>query len=263
MMNNKMKIIIRKDIKLLIQNKRFISMLLIVPFVFVVVLPSVFILSLKFLPIESVNIDGLMALLPQFSDEKDIINALLDLVMNSMLPMFFLLIPIISASVMAASSFVGEKEKHTLETLFYSPLSISQIFQAKVLASLWMSYVIAMISFIFMVVFVNLELFVIDRTFFVPSVSWLLIIFLLVPAVTLLAITFIVKTSAKSQSMEEAQQKAGALVIPIMFLAVSQFSGLFVIGPLFIGIFGAILLGLALLLLKHSARTYTYEKMML
>ena len=38
------------------------------------------------------------------------------------------------SSVIAASSFAGEKEKHTLETLLYSPLSLRQLFQSKILA---------------------------------------------------------------------------------------------------------------------------------
>lgn len=41
-----------------------------------------------------------------------------------------LMIPVMASSVMAASSFVGEKEKHTLETLLYSPLSLKQLFQS-------------------------------------------------------------------------------------------------------------------------------------
>ena len=36
-----------------------------------------------------------------------------------------------TASIMAASSFVGEKEKRTLETLLYSPLTVGQIFRAR------------------------------------------------------------------------------------------------------------------------------------
>ncbi|HIW21560.1 MAG TPA: ABC transporter permease subunit [Candidatus Dorea intestinavium] len=55
------------------------------------------------------------------------------------------------ASIMAAGSFVGEKEKRTLETLLYSPLSITKIFQAKVLASFLLSMFISFISFVFLI----------------------------------------------------------------------------------------------------------------
>ena len=80
------------------------------PLVLTVVLPSVFVLVLT-----------------QKPDAASDFQKLLDM------PPFFLFVPIMASSVMAASSFVGEKEKHTLETLLYSPLSLRQLFQSKVL----------------------------------------------------------------------------------------------------------------------------------
>ena len=80
------------------------------PLVLTVVLPSVFVLVLT-----------------QKPDAASDFQKLLDM------PLFFLIVPIMASSVMAASSFVGEKEKHTLETLLYSPLSLRQLFQSKVL----------------------------------------------------------------------------------------------------------------------------------
>lgn len=52
-----------------------------------------------------------------------------------------------ASSVMAASSFVGEKEKHTLETLLYSPLSLKQLFQSKILAGFLVGMMVSYISF--------------------------------------------------------------------------------------------------------------------
>ncbi len=44
------------------------------------------------------------------------------------LPVFFMIIPVMAASIMSASAFVGEKEKHTLETLLYCRLSVKQAY---------------------------------------------------------------------------------------------------------------------------------------
>lgn len=109
-MNNGQFTLIKKDIRSITSNKQIFAVLLIVPLVLTVVLPSVFVLVLT-----------------QKPDAASDFQKLLDM------PPFFLIVPIMASSVMAASSFVGEKEKHTLETLLYSPLSLRQLFQSKVL----------------------------------------------------------------------------------------------------------------------------------
>ena len=95
---------------------------------------SIFVLTAYFAP-EDPDIQAMLKLLPQGAWSGSPGLSLLHLIFNYILPMFFLIIPIMASSIMAASSFVGEKEKHTLETLFYAPLSMEQIFRSKVLAS--------------------------------------------------------------------------------------------------------------------------------
>ncbi len=48
---------------------------------------------------------------------------------------FFLMVTIINSMVTAANSFVGEKERNTLETLLFAPISIKELFIGKVLSS--------------------------------------------------------------------------------------------------------------------------------
>ena len=76
---------------------------------------------------------------------------ILGLVLNKIMPAFFLLIPVMASSVMAANSFVGEKEKHTLETLLYSPLSLKQLFQSQMLAGFSVGMLVSYISFAAMI----------------------------------------------------------------------------------------------------------------
>ena len=156
-------------------------------------------------------------------------QALIQIILNNILPVFFLIIPIMTSSVMAAGSFVGEKEKHTLETLLYCPLPLGRIFYAKIMASFLMSMMVSLLSFIVMLAFMETELFVLFGALTVPSFNWLIMLFLLSPAVSLIAITLIVKGSAKAQTMEESQQKAAFLILPLMLLIVGQFSGVLLV----------------------------------
>ena len=43
-------------------------------------------------------------------------------------------------------------------------------------------------------------------SFLLPGISWFVILFLISPSVSLIAITLIVRGSAKAQSVEESQQ---------------------------------------------------------
>ena len=79
----------------------------------------------------------------EYSQQQQIFS----LILNQIMPSFFLIIPIMTSSVMAASSFVGEKEKHTLETLLYSPLSLGRLFQSKILAGFSVGMMISYSSF--------------------------------------------------------------------------------------------------------------------
>ncbi len=106
-------------------------------------------------------------------------QSLLSMFINNILPIFFLIIPIMAASVMAAGSFVGEKEKRTLETLFYSPLSLKQIFNAKILASFILSIMVSFVSFIIMTFVIEIELVLTLGGIILPNISWLFVMFLL------------------------------------------------------------------------------------
>ncbi|OCN05383.1 ABC transporter permease [Erysipelotrichaceae bacterium MTC7] len=258
-MNQKMKAIIAKDIRSIVGEKRYFTMLLFLPFFLGILFPSIFVLLIKVAPTDMHDLDGLMQLLPKDLAGDSVLDALLSLILNQTIPIFFMLIPIMCASVMAASSFVGEKEKRTLETLLYSPLSLRDIFKAKVLASTIISLLITYATFILMVLILNVEFQLLDGTFFIPGLSWLWVMVLLVPACTLLAITFIVKGSAKSKSMEEAQQKAAFLVMPILLAFISQFMGFVIISPFMILIAGVILFIIGYLMLQKTTNAFTYE----
>ena len=126
--------IIKKDIRSVTTNQHLFISLLIVPMVLTIVLPSVFIFLIHFAP-EDPDIQKLVELLPQTAQSENLELTVAGLILNFILPVFFLMIPIMAASIMAASSFVGEKEKHTLETLLYCPLSVRQILLSCYLAA--------------------------------------------------------------------------------------------------------------------------------
>ena len=131
-MNQAMAAIIKKDFRGIVSNRRFFTELLIVPFILTIVLPSISMAAIHFAP-DDPDVLKLLEMLPEGIGENSLEMTVSGLIFNYILPVFFLMIPIMTASIMAASSFVGEKEKHTLETLLYCPLSVKQIFRQKCL----------------------------------------------------------------------------------------------------------------------------------
>ncbi len=216
--------IIKKDFCGVATNRRLFSALLIVPLILTIVLPSIFVITIHFAP-DDPDMMKLLELIPETARMDSMELTLSSLILNYILPVFFLVIPIMTASIMAASAFVGEKERHTLETLLYCPLTLRQIFQAKVLASFLLSMLVSLISFASMFLVIETELFFLMGRLLLPSASWLVVMLLVSPAISLIAVTLIVRGSAKAQSVEESQQSAVFLIIPLILLIAGQFTG--------------------------------------
>lgn len=257
-MNQAMIGIIKKNFRSITANRRLFVSLLVVPLCLIIVMPSIFMLTAHMAPIDS-DLQAMLELVPQSSWSASPEQTLMDLVFNYILPVFFLMIPIMASSIMAASSFVGEKEKHTLETLLYAPLTLNQIFRSKVMASFLLSMLVSLLSFVSMILVVETEAFFLMGALLIPKLNWLIILLLLSPGVSMIAVTLIVRVSAKAQSMEESQQSAVFLILPLVLLIAGQFSGVMLLSPLLLLALSLVCGVIAWLLLKKSMKRFSYE----
>lgn len=142
---------------------------------------------------------------------------------------FFLLIPVMFSTVIAANSFAGEKERRTLEGLLYTPVSDSELVVGKIVASFlptivftWMCYAI----YVGIVVWLGNP--IVGSAFF-PTGNWWALMLLLVPAVSLLVISIVVMVSTKARGFQEANAIGGSVILPVIGLAAAQTSGLMVL----------------------------------
>lgn len=261
-MNVRQLAVIKKDIRGVTLNKQVFAVLLIVPLALTIVLPSIFVLVTAFAPDAASDFQKILDMLPADNGARSQQQRIFGLILNNIMPVFFLMIPIMASSVMAASSFVGEKEKHTLETLLYSPLSLKQMFQAKILAGFSVGMMVSYISFAAMMLVLELEVFLLTGKAILPSSSWLAIMLLIAPAISIIAIAVTVRSSAKAQTIEEAQQRAVFLVFPILALLIGQFTGILLISAGLLWGVGAVLAALDVLLMRGAAGSFTYEKLL-
>lgn len=255
--------VIKKDIREAMSNKMVKVTMILVPLFMVLFLPVLFTIIAYFLPEEMNEFGPLLTLLPiQFSIDE-MVQASYYYVMNYMTPMFFLMVPIMAASVAAGSSFIGEKERRTLETILFSPLTVNQLFHAKVLGAMCVAMMVTGIAFFGFVIVSIVGSMLIYKGFVLNIGIWVVIMLLIVPSISLAGVTAIVLASARAKTFQEAQQYAAILIVPVMLvLILPQVTGIFLFNAPQLLLLGLAFLAAALLMLWLASTRFTPEKLL-
>ncbi|MGH7599056.1 MAG: ABC transporter permease subunit [bacterium] len=227
-MNSRMiKIIFTKDWRELGKSKQAVLPMVIVPIIFVIVMPAILILSSLGVTMTPGNVEFLKALPSDFFPAGyNLQQGLVYVMIVHIFAPLFLLIPVMASGIIAASSFAGEKERKTIEGLLYTPISDKELVMGKILVSLIPAVLITWVSFIVYTVVVNSLGYAIFQHLFFPTASWLVLIFWLAPAISFLSLAFVVYVSQRATGVWEAQQVSALLVLPIITLVISSVKGL-------------------------------------
>jgi ABC-2 type transport system permease protein len=221
--------VVRKDWLELLRNRQALLPLLVVPLIFVVVFPAaILVLARSGMLAEQDDLQELLAIFPSgmIPETYNDTQAAVYLALTYMLGPMFLIIPIMLGSVTASSSFVGEKERRTMEGLLYTPITNRELVLAKVLVSLIPSVVCTWLASIICAVIVNGLGWPLFNEWFFPNLIWLLMILVLSPLLALLSVLLIVAVSQRSTTMQSAQSASVFLILPVIALIVSQAAGL-------------------------------------
>jgi ABC-type Na+ efflux pump permease subunit len=186
---------------------------------------------------------------------------LIVLVNGYLLAPLFLIVPLMVSSVLAADAFAGEKERRTLETLLHLPIADRDLFIAKVLGAFLPALAVSWIGFVAFAIVANSVAWSVMHRVFVPTRLWIVMIFWVAPAVAALGLGVMVRVSARARTAQEANQLGGAVVLPLIFLAVGQSTGLLLVSlPLAVGI-GAVLWVVAIWLISRGAQRFTRDQL--
>ena len=263
-MNRSEKALIAKDINEITSSKQVIMPMTIVPIVLMVIIPLAILIGASFIGKDSSMLTKLGPLIKKLPSEYTAYTPaqlLIKVTINYMFPSYFLIIPIMCSGVIGASSFVGEKEHKTMESLLYTPISMEQLLRAKILGVFVPSYIITLLSFIVFGIVFNIGGFLYFGGLIFPDIKWLIIILWISPAINLLSLIFTVMVSAKSETFQEAQQVSGLLVLPVLLLLVGQMTGILLLSSLAMFIGGAVLLVLDYILIKRISSKFIAEKL--
>ncbi|HWI65023.1 MAG TPA: ABC transporter permease subunit [Symbiobacteriaceae bacterium] len=264
--------IAKKDMSGIRSNVQVWMPMLVVPLIMGVILPGVTIGLLSFLGLKSSDMQELLTwmqrlpldvIAPAANSLATLEQKVAYMVANYMFAPFFVLIPLMTASVISADSFAGEKERGTLETLLFAPVDLMSLFLGKLLASFIPTVLLTLGTFGLCAVTVNGLGWKLFHGLFFPTWNWLVLMVLVIPLIAIAAMLFNVFISAKVATFQAAYQLGGLTIIPFLLLLGGQISGILLLGTTVLLILAAVLAIIDVLLLqlliKRLGRSALFE----
>ena len=228
--------IVNKDLRVIRRTKMVWMPMLILPILFTFIMPllvGVLFLSVPQDSPEFMDMTGDLGTMLLNAPQNDAFFAsltsdalkLLYLVYLYMFAPFFLMIPIMTGSVVAADSFAGEKERKTLEALLHTPLSDFELYLSKWLSPLVAGVMVSLVSAVLYGIVVNGVGLVAFGQMIFPNWAWIIMLIWLVPVVTGLSLGITVWVSSRVSTFMEAYQAGAFAVLPFVLLFVGQMAG--------------------------------------
>lgn len=224
--------VMRTDLKQLAQSKDFWVPMTLLGGLFFLVIPAI-LLSL----ITSVgNIGSIqqvsqaLQLLPQSAQAAVPQGASAGTKVSYVLAVYLLapiavIVPLTISTAVGSSSIVGERERGTGEFLAHSPAGVHEIYLGKLIASLIPGYLTTIVGFGLYSLMVNLIVGPDAGGWFFPTPSWWLLILWVLPPFLLIALSLVLRLSARVKSTAAAQQAAGLITFPLILIAYGQSTG--------------------------------------
>ena len=259
---NVIRAIATKDLRESAGSSQVLAPVVIVPLIFVVFYPVGLLVGLRYMSAADVN--SFFEKIP-----ADLIPAMAGLSAQGkaaymatafLFSAFFLIIPTMMATILAANSFAGEKERHTLEGMLYTPVTDTELVVGKIVGTVVPAVVFSWICFAVYTVLVNVFANpLVGRQFF-PTSNWWVLMLLVVPAVSVFVTACVVWVSARVATYQSANSIAGFVVLPMILLVLGQVNGLMLLGPMLFAVIGVVLAVLDVLLMRWIVKTFDRER---
>jgi ABC-2 type transport system permease protein len=165
--------------------------------------------------------------------ENEDFRSILDYLLNMVL-VFFIIIPAALPTFIASYSLVGEKNNKSLEPLLATPTTDEELLVGKILSAFVPTMASTYFAFIFSIIIIDIFLTPVYGYPPVPTVTWILALILVAPAVCLMGILACIPISAKVTDVRAAQQLGGFVVMPVVVTMVLVFSGIILLSPIMV-----------------------------
>ncbi len=241
----------RRDLSVVFRSSAVLLPLIIVPLVLLVVLPAAVGLMARFgadALLRSGDLETLLRNLPppmlrSVAGLEPVGQVVVGFLAYLFAPMF-LILPLMVASVIAADSFAGEKERKTLEAVLYTPTTDLELFTGKLLAAFVPALAVTLAGLVLYATVADVAAYPYVHRLLLPNTLWMVLTLWVSPAVAGLGLGLTVVVSARVSSFQEAYQLGGVVVLPIVALVAGQAAGV-----LYLDVPLALLVGLGVWLL--------------
>lgn len=251
-----------KDLRESSATSQVLAPVLIVPFVFVVIYPVGLLLALRYA--SPTDAQELISQIPTSAfpgtAELTVQGQAAYIATVYLFAGIFLIIPTMVATVLAANSFAGEKERHTLEGVLYTPVSDTELVLGKILGAVLPAVAVSWVCFVVYAVLVNILGNPLIGHLYFPTLNWWVLMLLVVPAVAVFVTACVVWVSARVSSYQSANSIAGFALMPVILLVVGQATGVMLLGPLVFAVLGLVLVILDVLMMRWIIATFDRER---
>ncbi|MEE9236833.1 MAG: hypothetical protein V3U52_03485 [Thermoplasmata archaeon] len=190
------------------------------------------------------------------SPGKEFINVIL-MILDSFL-MFFIVIPAAIPAVIASYSFVGEKVNRSLEPLLATPTTDGELLLGKSISIFLPTMAVTWLAAVLFILLTNRLVAPILGYGPLPTIPWIVGIFLLAPLFCTLSITSNVLISSRVSDVRASQQLGTLVILPALALFISSMMGVLALGLFELLIFAVLILlvdlGMGYLALKVFRR---------
>lgn len=237
--------LMRKDLKVVVQNKGVVLPIVLLPLILFIVIPALVLFIPSSMASTNQDMTELLNLVAPGMREQlvgltpDQAGVVFFLVY--MMAPLFLIVPLMVSNVIAADSFVGERERKTLEALLYTPTTDGELLTGKILSALAPALIVSWIGYLIYTVTADLATAQIMGRALFPNPLWNVIAFWVAPAAAGLGLTSMMLVSVRAKTFQDAYQTGSLVVLPIVLLLIGQITGI-----LYFNIWLALALGLVL-----------------
>lgn len=262
--------IARKDLKEVRQNKAAWGPAIAVPLIFAILMPILFIILPQVIPVEDMqrelgDINDLIRKLPPamavLFNGLNLEQMFVLYMAGFMLAPLFLIMPLMFSTVVGADSFVGERERKTMEALLYTPATDLELFLGKVLASVIPAITLSWLTYLVYIIVVNVASFGLFGRIWFPLPTWWPMMFWLTPALAVLGISATVMISARVKTFMEAYQLSASLVVLVLALVVGQVTGVLILGVGTVLLIGSLIWIIDAILIYISVRNFKRSRL--
>jgi len=263
--------VMRTDLKQLAQSKDFWVPMTLLGGLFFLVIPAILLSVINSVgSIGSVQqVSQALQLLPQSAQQAVPQAASAGTKVSYVLAVYLLapiavIVPLTISTAVGSSSIVGERERGTGEFLAHSPAGVHEIYLGKLIASLIPGYLTTVVGFGLYSLMVNLIVGPDAGGWFFPTPSWWLLILWVLPPFLLIALSLVLRLSARVKSTAAAQQAAGLITFPLILIAYGQSTGALFGGaavPVSI-VMGALAWAIGIALLISGMRSLTRARLL-